>query len=184
VSRRIIAACLAAVTMLALTGCGREQPLSTQVGTQVFDVPDRQAMPPVSGTTLTGQPLDLADYRGRVVVLNSWASWCAPCRDEVPALVSLAASADPGTVAIVGLNVDDDPTAARAFAKEFAMPYPSIVDSTGTILPTIPGVPPAALPSTVIIDAEGRIAARIVGPVDGAHLAGLVASIQARTPAP
>ncbi len=155
-----------------------------QVGTQTIAVADRQALPEVAGTTLDGQPLDLADYRGRVVVLNSWASWCGPCREEVPAFVGLSKAVDPARVAVVGLNVDDDPAAARAFAKEFAMPYPSVVDATGAILSTIPGVPPAALPSTVILDASGRMAARIVGPADGSQLTDLVASVQAEAPAP
>ena len=148
-----------------------------------FAPADRELAPSISGTTLDGQPLDLDDYRGTVVVLNSWASWCGPCRDEVPAFVDLAGSGD-ADVAVVGLNVDDDPAAARAFVDEFAMPYPSIVDAAGTILPTIPGVPPAALPSTVIVDAQGRIAARIIGAVDGAALGDLVASIGAEDPLP
>ena len=180
-SRRRIAACLAAAALLALAGCGREQPLSTQVGTETIEVADRQALPTVAGTTMDGRPLDLGDLRGRVVVLNSWASWCAPCRDEVPAFVSLADSVDPDAVAVVGLNVEDDPEAAKAFAAEFAMPYPSIVDGAGTILSTIPGVPPAALPSTVILDPDGRIAARIVGPATGAQLSDLVASVLAES---
>ena len=154
------------------------------MGTQVFDVADREPLPRVAGTTLDGQPLDLADYRGRVVVLNSWASWCGPCRDEVPAFARLSTAVDPAKVAVVGLDVDDDPAAARAFASEFAMPYPSVVDATGAILSTIPGVPPAALPSTVILDASGRIAARIVGPADESQLTDLVASVQAEAPAP
>lgn len=183
-SRLRIATCLAVVALVALTGCGRDQPASSQVGTQVFDVGDRELLPSISGTTLEGQPLDLADYRGKVVVLNSWASWCAPCRDEVPAFVDLAGSVDPEAVAVVGLNVEDDPGAAGSFVEEFSMTYPSIVDASGGLLKTIPGVPPAALPSTVVIDADGLIAATVIGPADGAELADLVESVVAETAAP
>jgi thiol-disulfide isomerase/thioredoxin len=164
---------------LAVTGCGRDQPASSLVGTSVIDVADRQSLPPVSGTTLDGTPLDVSELAGRVVVLNNWASWCGPCRDEVPGLVSLAGSVDSAKVAVVGLDVSDDSAAAKAFARELGMTYPSIVDADGALLRTIPGVPPSALPSTVILDRQGRIAVRIVGPVDPVALPGLVDGIVA-----
>jgi thiol-disulfide isomerase/thioredoxin len=146
------------------------------VGTTTFAPDERKAMPPISGSTADGTRVDLADKHGTVVVLNSWASWCAPCRDEIGGFVALAKAADPADVEVVGLNVKDDPSAAADFAKEFDLPYPSIVDADGTLLPTIPGVPPASLPSTVIIDRQGRIAATIVGPADQKELSALVES--------
>jgi len=167
------------VTVLAaavlLTGCGRDQP--PVVGTTVIAAPDREALPDISGSTLDGGTLDLADLHGKVVVLNSWASWCVPCRTEIPAFVSLAADVDPTDVAIVGMDVSDDAAAAREFVDEFAMTYPSIIDSDGTILPTIPGVPPASLPSTVILDREGRVAVRIIGEANAAELPALVKQV-------
>ena len=166
-----------AVTAFTLTGCGRDQP--PVVGTSTIAVNDREALPPISGTTLDGTSLDVASLRGKVVVLNSWATWCDPCRSEVPTLVKLAASTKPDEVAIVGLDVSDNDDAARQFARDFSMNYPSIIDSEGVLLPTIPGVPPAALPSTVILDREGRIAVRIIGEVDASTLPGLVAQVAA-----
>lgn len=134
-------------------------------------------MPAIAGTTLDGAFLDVADLRGRIVVVNSWASWCGPCREETPAFVELSNGVDPDDVAVVGLNVTDDETAARAFVEEFAVPYPSIVDAEGDILATIPGVPPSSLPSTVILDRDGRIAARVIGATDAMELATLIAAI-------
>lgn len=166
-----------AVAAVALVGCGRDQP--PVVGTSMIDAADRELLPPIAGTTLDGSSVDLADLRGKVVVLNSWASWCAPCRTEIPAFVALSRQVDPANVAIVGLDVSDDDTAAREFVDEFAMTYPSIVDGDGTILPTIPGVPPAALPSTVIVDREGRIAVRIIGEADANELPALVEQVTA-----
>ncbi len=166
-----------AISALALVGCGRDQP--PVVGTSTIAVDDREALPPISGTTLDGTELDVASLRGKVVVLNSWATWCDPCRSEVPTLVKLADSTKPDDVAVVGLDVSDSDEAARQFAKDFAMQYPSIVDSEGVLLPTIPGVPPAALPSTVILDREGRIAVRIIGEVDASTLPDLVAQVAA-----
>ncbi|MDP1877864.1 MAG: TlpA disulfide reductase family protein [Actinomycetota bacterium] len=170
------------VTLAALPGCGRDQPV--QVGTTVIDSEDRAALPPIAGPTLDGGMLDLADLRGRVVVLNSWASWCEPCRAELPALVDLAADADPRKVAVVGLNVSDDSDAAAAFADSLGVTYPSIVDPEGDILPTVPGVPPASLPSTVILDRDGRVAVRIIGEVDPATLPALVAGVVAEPAQP
>jgi thiol-disulfide isomerase/thioredoxin len=180
VSRRsylpVVVAVLAA---LVLAGCGRDLPPSALVGVESIAPADRQPMPALSGTTLDGSHLDLADLRGRVVVLNAWASWCAPCREEIPAFAALSGTADPADVAVVGLNVDDDPASASAFADEFAMAYPSIVDADGADLATIPGVPPKAIPSTVIIDRQGRVATRIIGGTDPDKLAGLVADVVA-----
>lgn len=172
--RSLGAALLVALTATGLAACGRDQPVV--VGTTVIAPDDREAMPPISGTTLDGAALDLADLRGSVIVLNAWASWCDPCRDEMPALVALdAATGD--DVAVVGLDVKDDDDAARAFAADLQVRYPSIVDADGAILPTIPGVPPAAVPSTVIVDREGREAVRIIGEVDPDELTALVADV-------
>lgn len=165
---------LAVVMLLAAglaSGCGRDTPAIP--GVEAIDAADRVQMPAIGGTTLDGTELDLADLVGSVVVLNNWASWCAPCRDEMPQLVALA-QADP-RVKVVGLNVRDDADAARAFATELGAAFPSVADPQGALLRTIPGVPPAALPSTVVIDPAGRIAARVIGPTSLAQLQGLVA---------
>lgn len=159
------------VPVLVVTGCGREQPASALVGTE--EVAEGERGEPISftGTTMGGEPFDLSDLRGRVVVINSWASWCAPCRSEMPAFVDLHTSVDPQEVAVIGLNVSDQPAAAEEFVDELEMSFPTIVDLEGSILATIPGVPPKSLPSTVILDRDGRIASRIIGPTDPIGLA-------------
>lgn len=165
-----------------LAGCGRDQPASALVGVDTVSSQDRSEIPAISGTTLDGEALDVADLRGRIVVVNSWASWCVPCREETPAFVELSRGVDPDDVAVVGLNVTDDAAAARAFAEEFAIPYPSIVDAEGDILARIPGVPPSSLPSTVILDRDGRIAAWVIGATDAMELATLIAAIMDEEP--
>ena len=168
----LVAGVLAALGSAVLTGCGRDTPAIP--GVQEVAPSDREPMPALAGSTLDGSSLDLADLAGSVVVLNNWASWCAPCREEMPYLVDLAAN-DP-SVRVVGLNVQDEPAAAEAFVRELGIDFPSIVDPDGALLRTIPGVPPAALPSTVIVDPQGRIAGRIIGPIDPGQLTSLVAS--------
>ena len=175
---RLIAAALGALLLVGLAGCGRDAP--PVAGSESLAPDDRGDPISLSGTTMTGETLDLADLRGKVVVLNAWASWCAPCRDETPAFVDLARGADSDDVAVVGLNVTDDPTAAEAFADEFDMPYPSIVDAEGELVATLPGVPPRSLPVTVILDREGRVAARIIGGTDALELVSLTAEVLER----
>ena len=167
---------VAVLTMLALVpallaGCGRDQPASAQIGTEAFSAEDRGDALSIVGATLDGTPFDLADLRGKVVVLNSWASWCPPCEAEMPAFVSLADSADPEDVVVIGLNVSDELDAATAFMAEKGIEFPVVADPDGALLASIPGVPPKSLPSTVILDREGRIAARIIGAIDPISLA-------------
>lgn len=154
-----------------LASCGRDQPASALVGTQALAAEEREDVLSFTGTTLDGQSFDLADLRGRVVVINSWASWCPPCRSEMPAFVDLAATADPDDIVVLGLNVGDEPAAAEAFMDEQGMTFTNVADPDGAILAAIPGVPPKSLPSTVILDRDGRIAARIIGPTDQIGLA-------------
>ena len=176
---RAIACAALLLTPALLAGCGREQPASAMVGTESIAVEDREDVLAFSGTTLNGEPFDLADLRGRVVVINAWASWCAPCRSEMPAFVDLDVNAGGEVVAVIGLNVSDDSAAAEEFVKEFGMAFPSVADPEGTILASIPGVPPKSLPSTVILDRDGRIATRIIGPTTSVGLASAVGQVLA-----
>lgn len=136
---------------------------------------ERMPAPDVSGTTLTGEALRLSDYRGKVVVLNVWASWCAPCRAEAPALNALSEEFLDDGVHFIGLNTRDSQAAAEAFVASKGVPYPSLVDSDGRIqVQFVDSLPPQAIPSTVIIDREGRVAARALGKVSESDLRGLI----------
>lgn len=124
----------------------------------------------LSGTTLDGDPLAVADHRGGPVVVNVWYSSCGPCRQEAPALNEAYAELHPAGVAFVGVNtVDPAPDLARAFERTFATPYPTLYDDTGALLLSLRGaVPPNAVPTTLVLDAQGRIAARVSGAVPSA----------------
>jgi thiol-disulfide isomerase/thioredoxin len=162
-------AVLALTLSVALGACGRapqEVDLSA-VGTVVFEAGEREPAPALRGPSLaTGN--DLAVGPGQLTVLNSWASWCAPCLTEMPMLIDAAAN-HPG-VRFIGLNAIDDEVQASQFVEDLGITFDSIRDPEGELLATIPGVPPRALPSTVVLDSQGRIAARIIGPIKEGQL--------------
>jgi thiol-disulfide isomerase/thioredoxin len=145
--------------------------------TQVF-AGDRTPAPPVTGSVLEGGSFDLSRYRGKVVVLNFWASWCAPCRAEGPALQVVAADLAKQGVVFVGVNTRDDADAARAFLENIHSAYPNVDDADGHVALAFHGtLPPDAIPSTIVIDRQGRIAARIVGPTTEPRLRALLAPL-------
>ena len=174
--RTHIAAAVAAVAVVAIAGCsggdiGANTPASSGqsfVGhsyeSTYYQPGSRPAAPPVSGTTVTGQPLSLSEYRGDTIVVNFWGSWCAPCRAEAPALGQLARQLSARGVRFVGIDIRDEPDSAVAFMQQFNVGYPSISDPNDEIaLDFHSTVPPADIPTTLVIDRSGRIADRIFG---------------------
>ena len=136
----------------------------------------------VAGETLDGKPVSLSDFRGRTVVVNVWGSWCAPCRAEAPDLVAASKELAPKGVRFLGINSRDlDRAAARAFVRRFQVPYPSIYDQQGRTLLAFRGtLSPNAIPSTVVIDPRGRVAASIIGETTKSTLVGLVQDVMTK----
>jgi thiol-disulfide isomerase/thioredoxin len=141
---------------------------------------DRKGPVEVAGTDFAGQAVDVADWRGDVVVLNTWYAECPPCRAEAPDLVALADDyADQG-VHVLGINGVDDAGAAESFQRTFGVPYPSIDDRDKQAVAALQGIVPIqATPTTVVLDREGEVAARIVGLAEGSTLRALVDEVLA-----
>ncbi|MCM3922662.1 TlpA family protein disulfide reductase [Frankia sp. AiPs1] len=156
----LVAACSGGGGTVDATGGGGFNFVQQSAGKDFVPAADRHEAPKLAGKNLDGAAFDVASLRGKIVVVNFWASWCAPCRAETPGLVQLS-KANP-TVAFLGVN-EKDPSGARAFVRDNGVTYPSIVDRLGTLAAGWPVAP--GLPSTFVVDANGRIAARFTGPV-------------------
>lgn len=146
---------------------------------------DRVDAPAIGGELMTGGSWTLAQERGRVVVLNVWASWCAPCRAEAPVLQSLWEEFGQEGVTFIGLNTRDSPATALSFEKANGITYPSVVDSDGRIQLQFSGIaPPQAIPTTLVIDRDGKVAGRILGRASESTLRGLIEPLLASMPEP
>ena len=181
-----IGAVLAAMLMLAAcagTGADEQTRSAGQVGYPTVQgnltrvPPDqRSELPAVSGPALgSNKTISTQDYRGKVVVINVWGSWCPPCRKEAPDLQ--AASVETKNVAqFVGITSKDyDPAPAEAFVRGFNITYPSIYDPSGKVLLAFSGeLPPSAIPTTMIIDRQGRLAVRVLSEVSKITLVDMI----------
>lgn len=148
--------------------------------TQVIAPAERRPAPQVTGTTLDDRPYRLSDHRGKTVVVNFWASWCAPCRAEAKALRQVYRDRKADGVEFLGIDVKDGKQNAKAFQRNIDPGYPSIYDQPGRLaLAFRDTVPPNAIPSTIVIDRKARVAARVIGPVTHSTLDRLVARIAA-----
>jgi thiol-disulfide isomerase/thioredoxin len=129
----------------------------TRTQSGLIPVPKRKAAPAVSGELLEGGTFDLGTQKGHVVVVNFWASWCAPCRAEAADLEDVYKATKDAGVVFLGINIRDEKDKAIAFHDGRAS-YPSLFDPAGKISLAFSDVPPSAIPSTLIIDRDGRIA--------------------------
>ena len=177
---RAVGVALAAGALVA--GCAGAS-ASGQPGLREWAPGHRPVAPAVTGSTLDGQPYAAAAARGKVVVLNFWASWCPPCQDEAATLQQVYADTKGAGVTFLGVDVRDDRAAARSFTRAHGVAYPSIFDpSSETLLafrePTLPTSPP----TTLVIDRAGRVAAMIAGAAPFTTLEPLVTRVAAERP--
>jgi len=172
-SRHLLVPVLVTAVAVSLGGCGK---VGATGDTGYIDgegvitelpVAQRKAPGDVSGETLDGQHLSLASYAGKVVVVNVWGAWCPPCRAEADDLAAAAKVLAPQGVVFVGINSrDTSKDNARAFERTYDVPYPSIYDPSGRNLLAFHGtLSPNAIPSTVVLDKQGRVAASVLGEV-------------------
>ncbi len=189
---RVTALAATAALALALAGCAADggdgavadvvdQGYQSGDGSTTTWAPaDRVGPLEISGTDYEGTPRDLAQWRGDVVLLNTWYAACPPCRAEAPDLAAVATDyADEG-LHVLGINSRDAAGTAQAFQRQLEVPYPSLDDTSGSAIAALQGVVPVnAVPTTVLLDREGRVAARVLGLVEGSTLRALVEDLLA-----
>lgn len=168
----LLAGCSSGGATTVRTAAGVDTP-----GATVFSASDRRPVPDLSGPTLDGAALRLRDLVGAgVVVVNVWASWCASCRDESAVLAQ--AARDTAGVRFVGIDEADSEPAARSFVAASGTAYPQVVDADGVLLQRLTLLPGTGIPSTLLLDRQGRMAARVVGPVTRPVLSRLISAVQ------
>lgn len=185
--RRVTALAAAAALMLSagilLAGCATD-PLAEQYRAgsnknyiagdgSVMEIPQANRGEAIvyTGTAQDGSTVSSSDYAGQVQVVNFWYAGCAPCRAEADELEQVAqASANEG-VSFVGVNVRDQALTAETFMQKFGISYPSIIDQNGQVqLAFSSNVPPNAVPTTLVLDRQGRVAARVLGQITEASI--------------
>uniref|UniRef100_A0AAU3GX98 TlpA family protein disulfide reductase n=1 Tax=Streptomyces sp. NBC_01401 TaxID=2903854 RepID=A0AAU3GX98_9ACTN len=179
--RSTLLAATAVAGALTLSACGGGQAggggntnfVTGSGGISTVAKGERTDAPKLDGKTLEGKALDVADYKGKVVVLNFWGSWCGPCRAEAKHFAKVAKQTEDEGVQFVGVNTrDPKKSLAVSFEKDFGVTYPSLYDPTGKLLLRFPKgtLNPQAIPSTVVVDRDGKLAARTLTALDAEKL--------------
>ena len=184
---RLLAAIGALVLIAGCSGTGNRGTtdgfVSGDGSITTVDVADRKDAPVLEGENLDGSPLSSADYAGKTLVVNVWGPWCPPCRAEAPALQTVSEEYADKDVQFIGILArTDDPASAISFNREKGVTYPSFADQGGKLeLGFKDSLPSLAIPTTWIIDSEGRVAARVLSKVTASTLANLIDDVQKST---
>lgn len=192
--RRAVAAALVLAVAVASAGCstGRDAVDETAAGRNryvpgdgtvaIYEPGKRKAAPKLAGELLAGGRFERSTVDGKVLVVNFWASWCAPCRVETAELVKVYEATHADGVAFLGINIRDEREKATAFEKAHKVPYPSLFDPASRAALTFRDVPPTAVPVTVVIDRQGRVAAMYLKAVLVEDLQPVVERVAAEPP--
>jgi peroxiredoxin len=176
--RRVLPGALALALVATLAACSND-PLAEQYrsgdnkgfiaadGFEVVEIPEDQRGEPVvfEGTTEAGDEVSSADYAGDVLVVNFWYAACGPCRAEAADLEKAYSAFEGEDVSFLGINTADAPAAAAAFAETYGISYPSVMaaEDGAVKLAFAERTPINATPTTLVLDTDGRVAARIIG---------------------
>jgi len=187
-ARRLLAASAVLLVVALLASCSSSDDSATGTkgyitgkGSVTFVAQDdREDAPTITGETLAGESFDAADHLGQVVVLNVWGSWCPPCRAEAGDIKAAVEEMD--ETVVMGINIRDREADAEAFVRDEDLNYDSIYDEDGSLMLEFYGMlRPDSVPSTIVLDEQGRIAGLVLGSVTTATLVGLVDDVQKGT---
>jgi len=168
-------------TTAKITLPGVESPTTAQPSSPATSKPaaTKSAIPDFDVPTMNGENIKLSAYKGKVVVLDFWATWCPPCRDEIPQLVRIANQFRSKGVEVIGLHIDDQgrssPQQIRKFIQDFDISYTVGMASEDMFIAYL-GREETAIPQTLVFDRNGKVVAHLIGYNDG-HAAKLDAAI-------
>lgn len=188
--RRALAYLAAALVaaLFATAGCSGTNAVSQSVGgslgygtgnqaTTWVSASDRAVVTGVSGKLVDGPSFDLAQWRGKVVVVNFWGSWCGPCTGEAQTLEQVYRDFKDKDVEFLGIDIRDNVAAGESFIERHHVTYANISDPSNLLALHFHGMPPNATPTTIVLDRAGRIAARHSGAILYTALRDLVARV-------
>lgn len=182
---RLVAAVLGVVGLVAACSSGNGDQSSggqfeftgaTPAG-QVIPADERAPAPSFSGELLDGSPFESTSLAGDPAVVNFWGSWCPPCRVETPDLQAVYADVQADGVQFLGVDVKDQRQLAIAFVSDIGAQYPSMFDPRGEVALAFRGFPANVVPSTIVVDSDGRVAAVYTGQVTQDTLRTALASL-------
>ena len=190
ISRRSLLAAGSAAIALGLAACTAEDPLAKGVNPGAssnypagnstvteYAMSDRSAPVAFTGRLFDGTAVNADIFHGKVTVLNFWYAGCPPCRMEAPSLQALHTEFEAQSVQFYGVNIQDEKAAADAFDRAFGLTYPSLQDQDGgVVLALTKYVPPTSVPTTLVLDKQGRVSARILSAIDKGTLKSLIQS--------
>ncbi|MEY3388347.1 MAG: hypothetical protein RI944_1120 [Actinomycetota bacterium] len=148
-------------------------------GTSIFlNKNERKPAPELSNVEFLSSEIDLKTLKNKVVLINVWGSWCSPCRKEAPELEELYLKNKADNVEFIGINIRDSKISATRFIENFSITYPNIFDRDGKLLLGYKDSLPAnAIPSTILIDKNGLVAARQLGPINKSLIQGFITEL-------
>lgn len=161
----LAAGCSTGSNAVSQTAAGQFRYVSANKKGTLIPADKRKTAPGFSGQLLNGKTAELADYRGKVIALNFWGSWCPPCRVEAPDLEKVYRAEHKDGLQIVGVDVKDDKQSVQKFMRDKHITYPSFWDPQGRAALTFRNFNPNAIPSTILIDRKGRVAAVYMAPL-------------------
>ncbi|GAB2471481.1 TlpA family protein disulfide reductase [Jatrophihabitans fulvus] len=182
---RLAALVCAAGTTLTLAACTSDSSDSktysfdgaTKIGS-VIPKADRKPAPAIEAQLLDGGSTTLASRKGKIVVMPFWASWCGPCRVEMPSLQDDEKQLASKGVTLLGVNTKDDRDAAKSFLQGNKVTFPSVYDQPGDVAADLGNIP-GSLPFTVLVDGRGEVAAVYIGRYSPVDLNRAVAKLRA-----
>lgn len=157
--RFVLYALILSAVVLTMTGCNKKK----EEVSGVVEVRENKPVPEITVNSLTNVPLKLSELKGKVVLLNFWATWCPPCREEIPSMVKLNSAMAGKPFQMVAISIDEGGVPdIEAFFKESGYSLPAFTDPGGVAVKAY-GI--TGVPESFVIDKNGILVKKVIGPL-------------------